>query len=162
MTEFVFVVLAGIVLAAAGVAVLADVAMLRRRALLLQVLALAALVLLVGADLPAWAVLVGGLTGGGVVLAAHTRDADAAARTSADQRVVPAVLAALVFAGLYFVVATGHWSGAQPEVPVALTALIGARLLTRDLVVLVLLIVFLAGAVAGAARLAGRPPRGGA
>lgn len=162
MAELVFVVLAGIVLTGACFAVVATAPAGGRRALLLVVLALASLVLLVGADLPAWAVLVGGLTGGAVVLAAPRRSREIDTLDPdrrADARVIPGALAAIVFGGLYLVIARGHWTGPIPGAPVALTSLLGAQFLTGDLLVLVLSILVLAGAVAGAARLVARVPR---
>jgi NADH:ubiquinone oxidoreductase subunit 6 (subunit J) len=130
----------------------------RARALPVTVLGVAATLAAVGADLVAAAALATGLSLG--LLFTTGEDPWAlAARPRGDRRVVPGAIAAITFAVLYLVVVRGAWPPPPAEEPVALTAMVGARLLTSNVAALAAVVVFVAGAIVGAARIAGREAR---
>ncbi len=142
----------------AAFGVLSGSAAARARALPVTALGVAATLATAGADLVAFAALATGLSLG--LLFTTGEDPWAlAARPRGDRRVLPGAIAALSFAVLYLVVVRGAWPPLPAEEPVALTALVGARLLTSDVAALVAAVVFVAGAIVGAARIAGREAR---
>jgi len=142
----------------AAFGVLSGSAAARLRALPVTVLGVAATIAAAGADLVAAAALTTGL-GLGLLFTTGEDPWTRAGRPRGDRRVVPGTIAAISFAVLYQVVVRGPWPEAPAEEPVALTALVGARLLTSDLAALVVAIVLVAGAIVGAARIAGREGR---
>ena len=142
----------------AAFGVLSGSAAARARALPVTVLGIAAVIATAGADLVAAAALATGLSLG--LLFTTGEDPWArAGRPRGDRRVVPGTVAALSFATLYLVVVRGPWPTPPAHDPVALTSLLGARLLTADVAALVMTVVFTAGAIVGAARIAGREAR---
>ncbi len=130
----------------------------RARALPVTVLGVATTIATTGADIVAAAALATGLGLGLLFLTVEDPWA-LAARPRGDRRVVPGALAAIVFAVLYLVAVRGTWPPAPVEAPIALTALVGARLLTSDIPVLALAVIVIAGTIVGAARIAGREVR---
>jgi hypothetical protein len=142
----------------AAFGVLSGSAAARARALPVMVLGIAAILAAVGADLVAAAALATGL-GLGLLLATSEDPWAQAAPPGRDRRVLPGALAAVSFAVLYLVAVRGAWPPAPATTPLALTALIGGRLLTSDAAVLVVAVVLVAGAIVGAARIAGREVR---
>lgn len=143
----------------AAFAVLSGSAAARARALLATVLGVGATIAAAGSDLVAVAALATGL---GVNLLLHACEDPwtRAPRPRDDRRVLPATAAILAFAALYRVAVHPGWPQPAAPRPVALTSLVGARLLTSDVAVLVAVIVLVSGALVGAARIAGRetPP----
>ncbi len=130
----------------------------RARALPVTVLGVAATLAAAGADLVAAAALATGLSLG--LLFTTGEDPWAlAARPRGDRRVVPGTVAAVSFAVLYLAVARGSWPAPPTAEPPALAAMVGGRLLTSDIAALVAAVVLVAGAIVGAARVAGREAR---
>jgi hypothetical protein len=155
---------AGIVLAllatliGAAFGVLSGSAAARHRALPVTVLGVSATLATAGADLVAAAALATGLALG-LLLQTSEDPWVLAARPRGDHRVAPGAVAAVAFAVLYLVVVRGDWPAPPAEAPIALTSLVGARLLTSNVLALVLAVIFIAGAIVGAARIAGREAR---
>jgi hypothetical protein len=142
----------------AAFGVLSGSAAARARARPVTVLGVAVTLAAAGADLVAAAALASGLSLG-LLLTTGEDPWASAARPSSDRRVLPGAIAAISFAVLYLVIARGAWPPPPAAQPVALTSLVGARLLTNDVAALVAAIVFVAGAIVGAARIAGREAR---
>jgi hypothetical protein len=142
----------------AGFGILSGSVAARARALPVTVLGVATIIATTGADVVAAAAFATGL-GLGLLFLTVEDPWVLAARPRGDHRVVPGAVVAIVFAILYLVAVRGSWPAAPDQEPVALTALVGAQLLTGDIAVLVLAVVVIAGTIVGAARIAGREAR---
>lgn len=142
-------------LVSAAFGVLSGSAAARGRAQPVTVLGLAAILAAGGADLVALTALATGLALG--ILVAATDDPwTGAPRPRGDRRVVPGAAAAIAFAVLYQVVVGAGWPAARGDDPVALTSLVGARLLTGDFPVVAVVVLLVCGALVGAVRIVGR------
>lgn len=142
----------------AGIAALARQPGRRLGGLRLAIVAIGALLILLGSDLPAlaWLAVAGIATLTGAV-AVREGDAAPGDRGRRLERGAFGLAGAVLFAVFYRVAVGADWLALPPGGFVGQTSLVGAHLLTRDLAALLAAVVLLAGTAAALRR-----PRSGA